>query len=300
MKRKLFIIIVTMIPFIGIAQQIDKGKYLEEISNNNLQEVQKILFDYAAGFFTLENGKLWQQIALVDERQDLIICKTRLADDSLLNEWKVVRQIPILRIDTIYHSFKEGTVTFVTNYRLAQMIKDSEVPNNLLFTFNARVGKIRNISWQIWKKIDDYKKEKLKKLTARETINEAVLQYLFDHQYNSLQVKNILNDKKLFVGKCNICSGTQDALSDYISAITISKATSDDLSDSLINNNHDTKMRAMELLVNRAINNYYVYKGFSEEQILKSQTDLEAERKRSMNMTNSKKCASCDGACIKL
>jgi hypothetical protein len=285
--------------FFVVAQQ-KKKDYLKEINSFELKSAQAIISEFAYEYYVKSNRKLWQQVVRINEAQGYIECKARPATDSALDDWKIIQRIALLRIDTIYHTYDDSSVTFLTNYPFADENSFGEASRHLHFRFHAKVWNIRNISWQIWNHISKYKQKKLKELTARETVQESVLQYLFKHQYSALLTQQLLANNKLYVSKCNICNGTKDALSGFSKALKDVKwKANDDLVDSLKNENQDVQMRALETLVSRAVDDFYIQNNFSKKEIEKSQALLAAERKKSMGLAGGKKCASCDGACKK-
>lgn len=296
--RKLFLFALLHLSTSFLFAQEKPSANLKEVSNSDLRGAQIIISDFAHKYYLLSNGILWQQEVHINEAKGIIECKTRPAADSLKNEWKIIQQIPILRIDTIYHTTADSTVTFISNYPFAQNYSLGTVSHHLYFRFHAKIWSIRNISWQIWRHLNEYKQQKLKELTARETIKEAVLDYLLKYQYNTVLTQKLLSNNKLYISKCNICNGTKDALSSFSKAmIDIKWKATDYLSDSLNNENHEIQMSALESLVNRSVNTFYITHNFSKTQIIKSQALLTTERKKSMGIAGGKKCASCDGSC---
>jgi hypothetical protein len=296
--RKIFLFALLHLSISFLFAQEKPFVNLKEMSNAGLRSAQAIISNFAHKYYLLSNGILWQQEVHINEAQGIIECKARPAADSSKNEWNTIQRIPLLRVDSIYHTAADSTVTFISNYPFAENYSLGTVSHRLYFTFHAKIWSIRNISWQIWNHLNEYKQQKLKELTARETIKESVLDYLLKHQYNVLLTQKLLSNNKLYVGKCNICNGTKDALSSFSKAmIDIKWKIMDDLSDSLNIENHEVQMSALESLVNRSINAFYIVHNFSKEQIIKSQALLTAEKKKSMGIAAGKKCASCDGAC---
>lgn len=298
MQKALFSALLLLSTLFVSAQE--KKDYLKGINSSDLRSAQTIISGFAHEYYLLSNGKLWQQDIHINEARGYIECKARPAADSALDDWKIIQRIPLLRIDTIYHTSDDSSVTFITNYPFAEEYSFGQASRHLYFKFRASVWKIRNISGQLWGHISNYKQKKLKALTAREMVQESVLNYLLKHQYSTLLTQKLQVNNKLYVSKCNICNGTKDALSDFSKAMTAIKwKTNDDLIDSLKNENHDVQMRALETLVSRAVHDFYIQYNFSKKEIEKSQALLAAERKKSMNIASGKKCASCDGACKK-
>ncbi len=299
MQKIVLSILLFLNTLFAVAQE-KKKDYLKDIKSFEIRKAQSIISEFGHDYYSLSNGKLWQQAVHINEVQGFIECKARPAADSAMDDWKIIQRIPLLRIDTIYHSYDDSTITFICNYPFAEQYTNGEASRHLYFRFHAKVWKIRNISWQIWNDLSNYKQNKLKELTARETVQESVLNYLLKHQYTALLTQQLLASNKIFVSKCNICNGTKDALSNFSKAVKdIKWKANDDLIDSLKNENHNVQMRALETLVSRAVDDFYIQNNFSKEEIQRSQTLLAAERKKSMGLASGKKCASCDGACKK-
>ena len=281
----------------GFAQE--KNDYLRQINSSELSRAQSLISDFAHTFYTETDGTLWQQDIQVHEKRGFIIYKLRPAKDSLLENWAITQQIPLLRIDTIYQDYKDTSVTLGSNHAFVQVFSDNKNFSQSSLNFHARIQWVRNMSGQLWEGIRFCKKQKLKNLTARETVREAVLQYLIKEQYPTNLIHRLLADNSLYVGKCNICNGTKDAFSDYVYAIKNTNSLQSELSTGLRSDNRDTKMRALETLVRNAVDEFYYQNNFSKDEVQNSQAIISAERKKSMGIAGGKKCASCDGACNK-
>lgn len=99
-----------------------------------------------------------------------------------------------------------------------------------------------------------------------------------------------------------ICSGTQDAFSKYVETRTVDTDFTNqtyDLRVPLFGDNQEGQMAALEKLVNEAVKDYYDNYNFSKAEIERMKAMLNLERKKSMSIAGGKKCASCDGACMK-
>lgn len=138
--------------------------------------------------------------------------------------------------------------------------------------------------------------------STRQLVAVAVFDYINQRLYNSKGIKKVLDNKSLYIGKCMICSGTQDAFVRYVKTRTVDTDFTNqtyDLRVPLFGDNQEEQMTALEKLVNEAVKDYYDNYNFSKAEIERMKTILNLERKNSMSIAGGKKCASCDGACMK-
>ncbi len=128
-------------------------------------------------------------------------------------------------------------------------------------------------------------------------MKQAILEGLEQLKYNPADANKIAKRNELFIGKCNICSGSQNGFKLYAERPRILMVQDFYSDTTILSNNKDSALKALEKLVTQCINNYYTAHSFTNAQKTKMQDLLAAEKKRSAMMTNGRYCASCEGSC---
>jgi predicted ribosome quality control (RQC) complex YloA/Tae2 family protein len=140
----------------------------------------------------------------------------------------------------------------------------------------------------------------IKTATARKFMQQAVLERLESQRIDPADAKRLYQDNSLFVGKCQICEGSQAAFREYAAKDITAAGTAFTPADTaLFSANKETKLKALEKLVNTAVTGYYKKHRFNKKQRREMQAKLETEKKKSDMMTNGRYCASCTGSCKK-
>lgn len=129
--------------------------------------------------------------------------------------------------------------------------------------------------------------------TARLHIKEAVLQNLNSSKPNQDKIQKLIQNAKLFVSKCQICLGVQDALKEYLKT-TKDKEVITLLFESDIN---DELYDELQLFVNESVSYYLSHPNCNDAEIEIIKALIEQERMNSINNFKIKTCAACDGAC---
>jgi hypothetical protein len=99
------------------------------------------------------------------------------------------------------------------------------------------------------------------------------------------------------VGKCQICSGVQNAFKEY--AATEKETLLTNYNKELTDTSLKVRLNALEALVQNFVQAYYVKHKYSEEQKTAMQTKLTNEAKKSKMIASVSYCASCTGSCKK-
>ena len=132
--------------------------------------------------------------------------------------------------------------------------------------------------------------------SARSFVSAAVFEELIRMNIDESLASQILEDKALFVKKCNICSGSQKAFDNYVKYYELNGELKTDI-PSIRSEILKDRLTALEALVTRSVETYFTLHGYSDQEIESIREMLKNERQRSMDMTNVGSCASCDGAC---
>lgn len=248
----------------------------------------------------------WEQFIKVDEKDMMIYYLLRpYRENDTTNTWWISHHIPLLCIDTVTMNYKDSTLTFhTTGDKIGAFQGTFKAGNNKRVSMHMQLPKVRNLAGQLDMYIHSYQQKKKIVVipSARQLIAVAVYDYINQRLYNSNEVRKVLDNKSLYIGKCMICSGTQDAFSKYVETRTVDTDFTNqtyDLRVPLFGDNQEGQMAALEKLVNEAVQDYYDNYNFSIAEIERMKAMLNLERKKSMSIAGGKKCASCDGACMK-
>lgn len=133
--------------------------------------------------------------------------------------------------------------------------------------------------------------------SAKAFMLEAIAEGLNATNFSSKLAKKIAADNKLFVGKCQICSGVQNAFKAYAStdATIENEKYQKEFADTSLKN----RLVTLENLVQSFVQLYYVNHKYTKEQKNAMQQKLTAEAKKSKMIANVSYCASCTGSCKK-
>ena len=139
----------------------------------------------------------------------------------------------------------------------------------------------------------------IKTTDARQFMQTAVLEFLTQNRFNHTGAKKISEDYSLFVGKCKICEGSRAGFVQYAAAPPNTEPIPAYSDTALFSADKETRLKALELLVNKAVAAAFKKHRFNKKQRKAMQAKLEAEKQRSSMMTNGRYCASCTGSCRK-
>lgn len=247
-------------------------------------------------------GQLWKQYIEVDPRRLEIIYKYHKANTPDSNiVW--VYHIPLMDIDSMTERWTDTTTTFFTrsasirHYRLPEEGRISYVNT---VQCQMRAGRIRNLTERIFDKIREYQQyhKATRPKDAVGIVKAAIYSFIDQHNFNTADVRKLYVNPQLYITKCQLCDGVKKAFWQYLQTKTVTTATETEWQAGLLNPVAEEQKKAMENLVSTAIEAYY--RGsefFSKQEVQDMKNTLQAERERSMRMTNNKKCANCDGAC---
>ena len=130
--------------------------------------------------------------------------------------------------------------------------------------------------------------------SARDIVEDAVFSLLKLMAPSKEQVKHVLKNSKLFIPKCNLCSGSKAAFEEYMKKA--GAVPTPDYAALFNSPNHDVQFKELQTLVETAIRHYLEDNSFSAEETKEIKEKLSQERLRSMKNLHVKKCATCDGA----
>lgn len=135
------------------------------------------------------------------------------------------------------------------------------------------------------------------KISSKKFMQEAITEGLQKTKFSTELAKKIGDDKALYVGKCQICSGVQNAFKAYAATGKETPITNNykELTDTSLK----VRLKALEVLVQNFVQAYYVNNKYSEAQQAAMQTKLANEAKQSKMVANVSYCASCTGSCKK-
>jgi hypothetical protein len=299
---------------LGILFLINAPAYTQPISNGvkttfnetSLVRIDDLLQKWKHITYYDDQQEPWEQFIKVDERDMMIYYLLRpYRENDTTNTWWISHHIPLLCIDTVTMNYKDSTLTFhTTGDKIGAFQGAFKAGNNKQVSIHMQLPKVRNLAGQLDMYIQSYQqKRKIVVIpSARQLIAVAVFDYINQRLYNSKEIKKVLDNKALYIGKCMICSGTQDAFGKYVQTRTVDTDFTNqtyDIRVSLFGDNQEEQMTALEKLVNEAVKDYYDNYNFSEVEIERMKAMLNLERKKSMSIAGGKKCASCDGACSK-
>jgi hypothetical protein len=129
--------------------------------------------------------------------------------------------------------------------------------------------------------------------TARFHVKEAVLQSLLAVQPRLEEIKKLSKNNTVFVSKCQICLGVQDALKAYIRTPTTELLEIIVLFDS---DNDEELYDELQEFVEGSVQHYLSHPNFNDAEITLIQDILEKERMNSVQNFKITACAACDGA----
>lgn len=135
------------------------------------------------------------------------------------------------------------------------------------------------------------------KISSRKFMQEAITEGLKTTKFSTELAKKIGGDNALYVGKCQICSGVQNAFKEYAAAEN--KVEAAYIFKELTDTSLKVRLKALEELVQSFVQAYYVKHEYTEEQKTAMQTKLAGEAKQSKMIANVSYCASCTGSCKK-
>lgn len=282
---------------------ISKPEYIEDA---NLGKVQSLLQDWQYTVFYDESGEPWEQHTRVDEKGQMIYYQLRpFRENNTEDEWWVSHHIPVLCIDTVTMNYDDSTISFLTaGDKIGAFQGGFKVGKNKKISLHMQLPKVRNLAGQLQLYIQAYRQQNQKIIpaTARQIVATAVYDYIDQRIFNTAEVKKLLSNQQLYIGKCMICGGTQDGFRNYTEQKNITADVTNqtyDLRISLFGGKPEEQLAALETLVEEAISDFYENYNFSKADISSMKAMLTAERKKSMGIAGGKKCASCDGACKK-
>jgi hypothetical protein len=139
--------------------------------------------------------------------------------------------------------------------------------------------------------------DSLIKKGAKAFMKEAITEGLEHFKYNPTDAAAIANRNELFIGKCNICGGSQAGFKAYAERPRIMMVQEFYSDTTILSKDKQKALKALEKLVSECTNYYYEKYQFSTAQKAKMQQLLTDEKKRSSMMTNGRFCASCEGSC---
>lgn len=133
--------------------------------------------------------------------------------------------------------------------------------------------------------------------SAKAFMLEAIAEGLKASNFSNKLAKQIAADNKLFVSKCQICAGVQNAFKAYAANTEIveNEKYQKEFADTSLKN----RLTTLENLVQGFVQQYYVNHKYSKEQKIAMQQKLTAEAKKSKMIANVSYCASCTGSCKK-
>lgn len=132
---------------------------------------------------------------------------------------------------------------------------------------------------------------------ARIFMQKAIKEGLEHLKYNPSDALKIANYNKLFVGKCNICTGSKAGFDEYAKAPRI-LILQDFYSDTtILSKDTEKALKALEKLVASCVDYFYTQQQFTAAQKEKIQQLLTKEKQRSAMIAPGRFCASCEGSC---
>lgn len=312
MHNKALLLLTTILLAInGFTQLKNAGD-----EKNELLQLSRLLDETAA---TTTKANDWdeplRQHLSLDEKNQKIVFRTTVYNEEKKSakpedlQWLATHRIPVYEIDTIIENLQDKTLKVVMNNGTYSIATYQIIPGNQYapagynesITIHAKIGEVRNLAKRLNQHINNLQQYRFKELpgTAKAIVQQAVYHYLNVKEYKTPEVQFILDDSKLFIPKCQLCDGSKLAFTKYINesqkeerADWIRFSVDTDFSST-----QEKKMAALQKWVEEAVAMYYGH--YSAEQVTKMKSKVTEERKKSMNLTNnSKKCASCDGACM--
>ncbi len=133
--------------------------------------------------------------------------------------------------------------------------------------------------------------------STRVFMYDAITDGLIQTSFSGKLAKQIAADNKLFVGKCQICTGVQNAFKSY--AVSSGAIENEKYQKEFADTSLKNRLASLEDLVQSFVQLYYVKYKYTEAQKKAMQTKLEGEAKNSKMIANVNYCASCTGSCKK-
>lgn len=299
MKKKSLVIVLLVAVFITRDTTVKAQKAADSNTRKGLAIAAGLLQQGMYAQIKDSSGQIWNQSIEVDQQQLEIVYKYRKATDSN-SIWEY--HIPVMDIDSISQNWKDTTAVIFTK---SKSIQHYLLPNeqDVILTDNIRcymrVGRIRNLTQRILNNVRDY--QQYHKTTrpeyAREIVKTAVYNFIDKNKFNTADVRKLYVKDAFFIAKCQLCDGVKRAFWQYLQAKTVTTATDPEWEIGLMSPVQAEQEIVLEKMVGAALKAYYQgNEMFTEKEVQEMKEKVAAERKRSMTMTNNKKCINCDGA----
>jgi hypothetical protein len=260
-------------------------------------------------------GLYWAQ----DEFNKLIIQETKDATtkQSWTHQVQIDEQtgyIKYFRTESVKGKTKQMEVISIPMCGVAGITEDWDKQEMTIHGMNGsrtvipmKLGTVRNLGGRMLLLFRAYGATNMEACTenrvmltdAKSLLSMAVFQHFIRLNVSQSDAEKLLSDPYnfLFVGKCKICDGTRAGISTYLRFYETTAGQSYE-NDKLIKwGTKEEALAELETLVSEAVDKYLSLHGYTEEELTTLREMLKRERQRSMDMTNAKACASCDGAC---
>ncbi len=304
MKKSILYLLLLIVLTNSIQGQTNVSPFIK--AQQALAQSVGLLTTHYSKTFTDAQDNTWKQLVSWRAEDSCIVYKMAPFEEDSPNDtsWYITHVIPVLQIDSLYGNYQDSTLTFsMKGYDIRSYQQDRLAAQNNFIRIHMPVGWVRNFVPRVNTGIKAYQQTFGNQVpnNARQIVSKSVYAFISRHQFNSDDVKKLLNQTNLYITKCQLCEGTRDAFRNYLTDIKITEPTNPDWEIGLLSPVQEEQMIVLEKMVNTAIVEYYQSNaGFTKAQIDQMDTMVKNERKASMQLANGKKCASCDGAaCIK-